>query len=304
MNLWITTTTGSEALHVKGWWKAHKWLLLRRLSQISLLALFLLGPLGGVWWVKGNLSSSLTFGVLPLTDPYVLTQSLAARHWPYATALIGGAIVLAFYAVVGGRVYCSWVCPINMITDCAAWLRLRLGIRGSAHLSREARYWVLAATLVVAAATQTIAWEWINPVSMLHRGLLFGFGLAWAVVLLVFLFDLFVMQRGWCGRICPVGAFYGLIGTKSLVRVSASRRDACNDCTDCYVVCPEPVILKAPLKGAQDGASPVVLSSNCTNCGRCIDICSKDVFQFATRFHSVPSPAPASTNAPKQKSVS
>lgn len=275
---------GADALLAKGWWKSNQWLVLRRISQISLLALFLLGPWAGIWLVKGNLNSSLALGVLPLTDPYVLLQTLAARHWPYATALTGAVIVTVFYALVGGRVYCSWVCPVNLVTDCAAWLRLRLGIRGGAHVSRETRYWILAMTLVLAAVTGTVAWEWVNPVSMLHRGLLFGVGLAWAVVLLVFLFDLFVMHRGWCGRICPVGAFYSLLGSRSLLRVAAVKRSDCNDCADCYAVCPEPLILKQPLKGAAHGASPVVLSPNCTNCGRCIDVCSKDVFAFSNRF--------------------
>ena len=35
---------------------------------------------------------------------------------------------------------------------------------------------------------------------------------------------------------------------------------------------------------AVDGAGPVILAPNCTNCGRCIDVCSKDVFAFGTRF--------------------
>jgi nitrate reductase cytochrome c-type subunit len=37
----------------------------------------------------------------------------------------------------------------------------------------------------------------------------------------VFLFDLLVAPRGWCGHVCPVGAAYALIGSKSLLRVSA-----------------------------------------------------------------------------------
>ncbi|MEN9436971.1 MAG: hypothetical protein RIR09_1626 [Pseudomonadota bacterium] len=297
------TRVGADALEIKGWWKSNQWLVLRRISQLGLLALFLLGPWAGIWLVKGNLNSSLTLGVLPLTDPYVLLQSLAARHWPYTTALIGAAIVTVFYAVVGGRVYCSWVCPINLVTDSAAWLRLRLGIRGGAHLSREARYWILAMTLVVAAATGTVAWEWINPVSMLHRGLLFGMGIAGAVVALVFLLDLFVMQRGWCGRICPVGAFYSLLGRKSVVRVAAVKRADCNDCADCYAVCPEPLILKQPLKGASSGSSPIVLSSNCTNCGRCIDVCSKEVFTFSNRFIKISSTPHDPAVARSQQSV-
>jgi ferredoxin-type protein NapH len=296
MNPQAVHRIGADALQAKGWWKSHQWLLLRRACQFGLLALFLLGPWVGIWWVKGNLSSSLTLGLLPLTDPYILLQSLAARHWPFATALTGAAIVVVFYALVGGRVYCSWVCPVNVITDCAAWLRLRLGIRGGGHLPRETRYWILAMTIAVSAITGTVAWEWINPVSMLHRGLLFGIGLSWAIVLLVFLFDLLVMHRGWCGRICPVGAFYSLVGNKSVVRVVATQRAQCNDCADCYAVCPEPLILKAPLKGEAQGTSPVVLSSNCTNCGRCIDVCSKDVFVFSNRFIRISSTAHDPTN--------
>ena len=30
---------------------------------------------------------------------------------------IGAATILVFYIVVGGRAYCSWVCPINVVTD-------------------------------------------------------------------------------------------------------------------------------------------------------------------------------------------
>lgn len=287
---------GLDAIRAKGWWKSHQWLVLRRFSQLGLLALFLVGPWAGIWIVKGSLSSSLTLGVLPLTDPYILLQSLSAGHWPLATALTGAAIVVAFYALVGGRTYCSWVCPVNPITDLAAWLRPLLGIRAGAHLSRGTRYWILAMTVVVSAITGTVAWEWINPVTLLHRGLLFGGGLAWAVALSVFLFDLFVMQRGWCGRLCPVGAAYSLIGLKSILRVTAQNRSACNDCADCYAVCPEPVILKVPLKGAALGASPVVLSANCTNCGRCIDICSKEVFFFSSRFNTASRP-PQDTDA-------
>ena len=78
---------GAEAVEEKGWLGAHKWLLLRRISQLSILGLFLLGPLAGIWIVKGNLSSSLTLGVLPLTDPFLVAQQLAAGQWPYQEAL-------------------------------------------------------------------------------------------------------------------------------------------------------------------------------------------------------------------------
>lgn len=268
---------GAEALAAKGWWRIQRLLLLRRATQAGVLALFLAGPWFGWWIVKGNLASSLTLGVLPLTDPFVFLQSLLAGHVPLRPAVIGAAIVALFYALVGGRAYCSWVCPINPLTDLAAWLRRRWGIRGGLRLSRQARFAALATAAVAALASGGIAWELANPVSLLQRGLIFGLGAGWVVVLAVFLFDLFVAQRGWCGHLCPVGAFYSLLGRLSPLRVAATNRAACNDCADCYAVCPEPTVIKPALKGS---GRMVIASSQCTNCGRCIDLCSKDVFTF------------------------
>ena len=281
---------GAEAILEKGWLAAHKWLLLRRSSQIGILLLFMAGPWFGLWIVKGNLNFSYTLNFLPLSDPFIILQTLAAGKIPEKLALTGVAIVILFYLLVGGRSYCSWVCPVNLLTDAAHWLRVRLGIKGSAHISRGTRYWMLGMTLVVATLTGSIAWEMINPVSMAHRGLIFGFGLAWAVLLAVFLFDLFVMRHGWCGHLCPVGAFYGLIGKLSFVRVKLPAREACNDCMDCFAVCPEPQVIRPALK-AIAGTPPVILQANCTNCGRCIDVCSKDVFQFGIRSSSARSVA-------------
>jgi ferredoxin-type protein NapH len=274
---------GAEAIAEKGWLAAHKWLLLRRASQIGILLLFLVGPWFKLWIVKGNLNYSYTLDFLPLADPYLLLQSLLSGQGPEKLALIGVAIVLLFYLLVGGRSYCAWVCPVNLVTDAANWLRARLGLKGGAHLSRATRYWILAMTLLAAALAGTLVWEMVNPVSMLHRGLFYGLGLAWAVILAVFLFDLFVMRHGWCGHLCPVGAFYSLIGKLALTRVKLPARAACNDCMDCFAVCPEQQVIRPALKGI-DGAPPVILDANCTNCGRCIDVCSKQVFAIGSRF--------------------
>jgi len=260
--------------------KQFKWLLLRRLTQLLVLGVFLLGPWFGVWIVKGNLAASLTLDTLPLTDPYVSIQSLLAGHIPEITGLLGALIVVIFYLLVGGRVYCSWVCPINIITDAAASLRERLDIKNTIQFSRTTRYWILGMSLIVSWLTATIAWEFINPVSMLFRGIVFGMGLTYGVVAAIFLFDLLISHRGWCGHLCPVGAFYSILGKFSLLRVNANQRQQCDDCMDCFRVCPEPQVIKPALKGT---ASPIIISPNCTNCGQCIDVCKQDVFRFGTR---------------------
>ena len=274
---------GREAIQSKGWLAAHKWLLLRRMSQLGILFLFLLGPVAGIWIVTGSFSASMTLGILPLTDPLILFQSFVAGHSVAATALIGAVIVLVFYAIVGGRVYCSWACPVNIVTDAAAWLNRRLNPKKSFLVRRSIRYWLLGAVIVLAFVTGTVIWEWINPVTIVQRGLLFGMGLGWFLIAAILLFDVFVIRFGWCGHLCPVGAFYSLPGLLSVLRVKAAKREQCTDCMDCYAVCPEPQVISPALKGNKD-STPLILSGNCINCGRCIDICPHNVFQFSKRF--------------------
>ncbi|EHR69421.1 ferredoxin-type protein, NapH/MauN family [Burkholderiales bacterium JOSHI_001] len=279
----VSAAPGQAAVLAKGWWRAHRWLLLRRASQLGILVLFLLGPLAGVWLIKGNLSSSLTLGVLPLTDPLVLLQVLATRHLPETSAFIGAALVTTFYALAGGRVFCAWVCPLNVVTDAAAWLRRRFKISAGRVPRASLRFWLLGAVLLASAATGLTVWEAVNPVSMTQRALIFGGGLAWGITAAVFLFDLFIAPRGWCGHLCPAGACYAAIGARSVLRVSAQHSSRCNDCADCYAVCPEPQVIPIALKG-KGGASPVISSSQCSNCGRCVDVCATDVFRFTHRF--------------------
>jgi ferredoxin-type protein NapH len=56
---------------------------------------------------------------------------------------------------------------------------------------------------------------------------------------------------------------------------------------DCFEVCPEPQVLNPALFGKKDGFGPLVDEANCTNCGRCIDVCAKQVFNFGTRFNNI-----------------
>jgi ferredoxin-type protein NapH len=275
---------GQAAWQRYGFLSAHRWLLARRATQLTFLLLFLSGPLFGIWIAQGTLASSLTLNVLPLTDPLIALQSLLAGHWPATSALIGAAIVLCTYSVLGGRLYCSWVCPVEPVTDLAAWLRRRFGIESDWKVKPNARLWVLGTILVVAMLTGTIAFELINPVTAVYRAVLFGATTGLVSLAAIFLFDLFVAKSGWCGHVCPVGAFYGLLNHGALVRVSARGRARCDDCMDCYAVCPEIHVIAPALTGSQKDSSPVILSADCTACGRCIDVCPERVFHFTHRF--------------------
>ncbi|MCD6682127.1 MAG: quinol dehydrogenase ferredoxin subunit NapH [Burkholderiaceae bacterium] len=263
-----------------------RWLVARRALQLLVLAAFLAGPWAGLWVVRGTLASSEWFGVLPLTDPFVALQSLLAHRSLAPIALFGAGVVAAFYVVFGGRSFCAWVCPINPVTDLAASLRTKLrlpGLLGARRLDRRLRYGVLVVALASSALLGSVAWEAINPITLLHRALLFGLVGGYGVVLAVFLFDLLVVPRGWCGHLCPVGAFYGLAGRAAVLHVSAPRRDACTQCGDCFRACPEPHVIAPALYGAGHGRGPTIASADCTRCARCIDVCDEHVFDWQWR---------------------
>lgn len=274
---------GAAAREQLGFWPANRWLILRRAMQLGFFLLFASGPWLGIWIAKGTLASSMTLNVLPLSDPLVIVQSLVAGHMPETLALLGAGIVLVAYMLVGGRVYCSWVCPVNPVTDLAAWLRRQLDIGKGWSLKPSARYWFLAGIVAASAVTGTIAFELVNPITTAYRNLLFGVSWGLSLLVMIFLFDLLVARNGWCSHLCPVGAFYGLLNTTGLLRVTARGRVRCDDCMDCYGVCPEMHVISPALK-AKGNDSPIIANRDCTSCGRCIDVCPERVFAFTHRF--------------------
>lgn len=275
---------GRDAVAKKGWLLSHRWLLMRRFTQLAVLALFLSGPLLGVWILHGNYSGSLLLDTVPLSDPLMVLQSLLSGHLPAVLMLSGAGIVAGVYALLGKRIFCAWVCPLNPLTDLAAWLRRKTGLNASATLPRWLRYLPLVLVLAGSALTGTLVWEWINPVSLAGRGLVFGFGAGLWLLVALFTFDVAVVEHGWCGHLCPLGALYGAIGSKGVLEVKTDGRERCTRCMDCFHICPEPHVLRAPVLDKHGPAR--VTSRDCLNCGRCIDICPEDVFKITIRWSS------------------
>lgn len=273
----LAKDAGKEAIAKLGWWPTHKFLILRRICQLSIIGLFMLGPTLGI--LKGNLSSSLLLDTIPLSDPLLVLQTLVAGHLPETTALIGAGIVIVFYAILAPRAFCAWVCPLNMVTDLAAWLRRKTNLKFSYRWSKSIRYFLIPTILLGSFIAGNALWAWIDPVATLHRGLVFGMGAGWILILMVFLLDLVLVEHGWCGHLCPLGATYGVIGSKSALRIHATKREACTHCMDCFNVCPEPNVLKQPLKEGDRH----VMDKDCISCGRCIEVCPEKVFEFKVR---------------------
>ena len=265
---------------MKSFWKHYRFLILRRITQITIMLLYIGGNIWGWKMLQGNLSSSMVLGTIPLSDPFAALQMFSAGAVMATNILVGAAIITTFYLVVGGRVFCSWVCPVNMITDAANYIRRVSGlnqIQKRQPATRNMRYWVLALSLILSYILGVTAFEFISPISITHRAIIFGLGFGWAAMLVIFLFDLFILKNGWCGHICPLGGFYSVLGKFSLIRVDHNE-EKCTVCMKCKEVCPEKEVLFMVGKSSEQ-----VLMGECINCGRCVEVCDDDALNFSIR---------------------
>ncbi|WP_456431445.1 quinol dehydrogenase ferredoxin subunit NapH [Nitratifractor sp.] len=272
-------------------WSNVKYLVLRRVVQLGLL--FLYGA--GNWWgwkiLRGDLSASRLFDTVPLADPFAVLQIFATGAVVGVNVLVGAALIVLFYGLIGGRAFCSWVCPVNLVTDLAAWLRRKLlidRIERKIWISRNLRYYLIVLALIVSAVSGLAAFEVISPITIFNRNVVFGaaalkggvvfsFGAGLGLLAAIFFFDLFAVKNGWCGHICPLGGVHSLIGKYSLIRVKHNS-DNCTLCMKCKTVCPEVEVL-----GMIGKRSAFVTRKECTNCGRCVDVCDDDALGFSLR---------------------
>lgn len=271
------------AAGTRPWVRRNRYLIARRLLQLGLLLTFY-GTAHWGWKVfgnpllAGNLSGSTLLGTIPLADPFAVLQILLTGHLPLTELLVGAAIVLVVYTFVGGRSFCAWVCPVNLVTDAAESIRRRLQLRSSVHVPRHLRYVALGLSVILSAWLGVAAFEWVSPVGIAHRELIYGIGLGFGALLGILVLDALVLRHGWCGHLCPLGAFWVQVGRVARVRVGFDE-ERCTGCGDCLKVCPEPQVLNL---GAAARAG-VVRSGECTNCAQCIAACKEGALGFRLR---------------------
>lgn len=257
--------------------KSYRFLISRRLVQIALLVLFWGANVYGWNVLRGNFSAATIANTIPLTDPFAFLQMLFSGFLGATDLFVGGVVVFLVYAIFAGRSFCSWVCPVNLVSDSARYLNSKFNFGSSLKISRKIRYIVMALALVLSSILGLSAFEIISPIGILHRGIIFGMGGAWAIIGGLFLFDLAITKNGWCGHICPVGAFYAITTPYSLLTVN-HKKDNCTHCMKCFQVCPEKQVLDIVGK-----SSGLIKSGECTNCARCIEVCEDSALRFTLK---------------------
>lgn len=248
-----------------------KWTLVRRIVQWSILLLFLsplfLVEIEGENFFFGSLSSSSIFGIT-LTDPFAALQVFLASKEVSFVYLGGALIVFLFYLIVRGRVFCSWVCPMNTLLELTDKLRKFIKLPDKYFNRHQKKYYALL-ILILSFIIGVPVFELISPIGFTMKNLLFTFGIGILVILTIVLFELLVSKRGWCRYLCPLGGFYQSIGRAGVFQVK-SDPNKCTGCTQCRSVCiADPEILESVI----NRESQYVKSGDCTLCGACVDNC-------------------------------
>jgi len=85
----------------------YRFMVLRRVSQISLMALFITGNVLGWHILRGNLSTSRLFDLVTLADPLAVLQILAAGKIVSLQALLGALVIVFFLRLWGGGLFAA-----------------------------------------------------------------------------------------------------------------------------------------------------------------------------------------------------
>lgn len=248
-----------------------RWTLGRRVVQFTVLALFLspllLVKIESNNFFYGSLASSSFFGLI-LSDPYAALQMTLASRKLNLEFLAGALLIFSIYLFIRGRVFCSWVCPVNTLLEFTDKLRQWINLP-NIEVNRHLKIYLAAMFLILSFVVGLPLFELISPIGGLMKSILFTFGVGVWVLLAIVLFELFISKRGWCRSICPLGGFYHAIGRAGQFRVEFDH-NACTGCDKCRSVCfADPSILEPGIFRE----SKFVLSGDCSLCGACVDNC-------------------------------
>ncbi|MCW8838054.1 MAG: NapH/MauN family ferredoxin-type protein [Thiovulaceae bacterium] len=269
-------------------YRMKRWILVIAIHLFFFLSFFI-----DLQLLEGTLSGSRFLG-FHMIDIYTTMQLFLATHELPVNMIIGTSTILIVYVLVGGRSYCSWVCPYGILSEVGEKLHnmlVKKKIIKERKFDQRVRYIFWAIFLVLSATSGYLVFETFNVVGILSRMFVYGWTVALLWVVVVFLIEVFYSRRAWCTYVCPIGTTYGFIGKVSALRIQWN--DNCDSCMVCHDVCFEPQVLeitKAKYKKQIDEnniTEQYITGADCTLCGRCVDVCHEDALKFDFRLKSL-----------------
>ena len=272
--------------HTRLSWRGWRWI-----SIIIINLLFFLSFHIDVQMLEGTLNGSRLFG-FHLIDLFTALEILASDHSMHINIIIGSSTLLVFYFFVGGKAYCSWVCPYGLLSEIGEKIHLNLvknKIIKSRNFNPNIRFFFWIVFLLAAAVDGYLVFEVINPIGILSRFITYGWSLALVWVVIILLFEIFFSRRGWCKYICPIGTTYNFVGWIGLTRLKWDM-DKCDHCSACIAVCPEEHVLEFikpkhdKERAAKGKHQEYIKNGDCILCGRCVDVCHMDAYKLDFRL--------------------
>lgn len=231
--------------------------------------------ISGEVFAQGSLWS-FSVGGFKMSDPLAVASELSATRKTHRSFLLSTAIPL-LAAMLLGRVFCGWICPMGLFSEIVTGLRRVLGRIGvnvfSWSLTSLLKYVVLGVGLAYGLVFSVQLLFWIYPpriICDILRDLPAGTVGTYSLVFIgtALLLELLFVKRLWCRCLCPGGALYSLPGRWRVLRI---RRDGevCTNCLDCDAACPHDLV-----------PSRKELGGECDNCGLCRASCKEDALHY------------------------
>jgi ferredoxin-type protein NapH len=219
---------------------------------------------------------SLNVGNLEIVDPALMIQHILLIKDIYIPILLAGMIPL-IAALFFGKLFCSWMCPFNLVAEWADKIRKKL--RPSSHRRTNKNpkiqvYWfVYGAILLLVAVSGLPLIAFISMpglISAQAADLIFagGIGIELSMVPIIIGIEVFYKERLWCRYVCPVGATLAILRFKYSLSVQYEPSKCHFQCSNddkislCNQVCP-----------IQLNPKRLDLYPYCFNCGACIQAC-------------------------------
>lgn len=214
---------------------------------------------------------------IPAIDPVAgLATLLHAQITPRFAIALAIPILLA---LLGGRLFCGWMCPFGVIArgleavlERLPWHRRRRAIPDR----RPLRWLILLISFVASALGVHIVLLAFLPHLLVQQSLysvwlLGGGGVVLALFLGLLVAAVALGPTVYCATLCPTGALFSFLGRKKLIRLEVARPSECGShCSLCDNAC------WLQLHPASGDPGP-----DCDSCARCVTVCPQTNLEVA-----------------------
>jgi len=262
--------------------QVHRMRNFRWASIVFTSALFFASYAFDIQVLEGTLSGSRLLG-FHLADPYATAQIILATRLIPVNLIIGVVTIGLVYLALGGRTFCSWVCPYHLLAEWAEVLHLKLVAKRIVRnhtFDYKLKYVVWLLFLLLALLTGFTVYESVSPPALLTRFFVYGSWGGLIVIALLLAVEILYSRRFWCRYLCPTGTTYNFIGRAAPLKIKWNQ-DRCTNCKECQAVCMVPFVLADTVNR---GKLEYVTSGECTRCGLCVDACQDGALKFSVRY--------------------